>query len=77
LTFYFPQRLSAFRHSFPIFLTGFPISSTAFHFPRNPRKSIYGPFWGNALVPHIMGDSGCGSSAAAVSSVATASAARC
>ncbi len=31
----FLQRLSAFSNGFPIFLNGF-------HFPRNPRKSIYG-----------------------------------
>jgi hypothetical protein len=43
------QRLSFFFNGFPIFFTGFPIffngvllSSTAFRFPRNSRKSIYG-----------------------------------
>jgi hypothetical protein len=41
--------ISTFRNGFLIFLNGFPISSTAFrfsstafHFPRNPGKSIYG-----------------------------------
>ncbi len=54
--FCFLWRISNFRkgfliflNDFPIFLNGFPISSTAsrfsstaFHFPRNPGKSIYG-----------------------------------
>jgi hypothetical protein len=47
--FCFLWRISNFRNSFLIFLNGFPISSmafqfslTAFHFPRNPEKSIYG-----------------------------------
>jgi hypothetical protein len=47
--FRFLQRISTFRNGFLIFLNGFPISSTAFqffstafHFPRNPGKSIYG-----------------------------------
>jgi hypothetical protein len=31
-----------FFNGFSIFLNGFPKSSTAFCFPRNPRKSIYG-----------------------------------
>jgi hypothetical protein len=31
-----------FFNGFPIFLNGFPKSLTAFCFPRNPRKSIYG-----------------------------------
>jgi hypothetical protein len=46
--FHFLWRISTFRNSFLIFLNGFPISSkafqfssTAFHFPRNPGKSIY------------------------------------
>jgi hypothetical protein len=38
----FLQRLSAFSNGFLNFSNGFPISSTAFRFPRNPRKSIYG-----------------------------------
>ncbi len=44
-----PQRLSNFHQQLSAFLNGFPLSSTAlqfsstgFHFPRNPRKSIYG-----------------------------------
>ncbi len=47
--FDFLQRLSAFFNSFPLSSTAFwfssmasQFSSTAFHFPRNPRKSIYG-----------------------------------
>ncbi len=47
--FCFLRRISTFRNGFLIFLNGFPISSTAFqfsstafHFPRNPGKSIYG-----------------------------------
>jgi hypothetical protein len=47
--FRFLRRISTFRNGFLIFLNGFPISSTAFqfsstafHFPRNPGKSIYG-----------------------------------
>jgi hypothetical protein len=55
--FYFLQRLSAFFNGFLTFFNGFPLSPTAFqispmaafqfsstaiHFPRNPRKSIYG-----------------------------------
>jgi hypothetical protein len=47
--FCFLRRISNFHNGFLIFLNGFPISSTAFqfsstafHFPRNPGKSIYG-----------------------------------
>ncbi len=47
--FRFLRPISTFRDCFLIFLNGFPISSTAFqfsstafHFPRNPGKSIYG-----------------------------------
>ncbi len=47
--FHFLWHISTFRNGFLIFLNGFPISttafqfsSTAFHFPRNPGKSIYG-----------------------------------
>jgi hypothetical protein len=47
--FRFLQRISTFCNGFLIFLNGFPISSTAFqfsstafHFLRNPGKSIYG-----------------------------------
>jgi hypothetical protein len=44
--FCFLRRISTFRNGFLIFLNGFtmafPFSSTAFHFPRNPGKSIYG-----------------------------------
>jgi hypothetical protein len=47
--FRFLQRIPTFRNGFLIFLNGFPISSTAFrfsstafHFPRNPEKSVYG-----------------------------------
>jgi hypothetical protein len=45
----FLRRISTFRNGFLIFLNGLPISSTAFqfsstafHFLRNPEKSIYG-----------------------------------
>jgi hypothetical protein len=38
----FLQRLSAFFNGFPTFFNDFQFSSTAFCFPRNPRKSIYG-----------------------------------
>jgi hypothetical protein len=41
MAFHFFQWLSAFFNGFPIFLA-FRFFSTAFHFPRNPRKSIYG-----------------------------------
>ncbi len=47
--FRFLRCISTFRNGFLIFLNSFPISSTAFrfsstafHFPRNPGKSIYG-----------------------------------
>ncbi len=40
--FYFLQRLSAFFNGFPLSPTAFWFSSTAFLFPRNPIKSIYG-----------------------------------
>ena len=47
--FRFLQRISTFCNGFLIFLNSFPISLTAFrfssmafHFPRNPGKSIYG-----------------------------------
>ncbi len=47
--FDFPQRLSNFYQLLSVFLNGFLLSSMdfqfssmAFHFPRNPRKSIYG-----------------------------------
>ncbi len=47
--FHFLWRVSTFCNGFLIFLNGFQISSTAFrfsstafHFPRNPGKSIYG-----------------------------------
>jgi hypothetical protein len=40
--FDFLQRLSAFFNSFPLSSTAFQFSATAFRFPRNPRKSIYG-----------------------------------
>jgi hypothetical protein len=49
MAFLFLRRISTFRNGFLIFLNGFPTSSmnfqfsaTAFHFPRNPGKSIYG-----------------------------------
>jgi hypothetical protein len=42
LAFRFLQRLSAFFNGFPLSSTAFRFSSTAFIFPRNPRKSIYG-----------------------------------
>jgi hypothetical protein len=42
MAFHFLQRLSAFFNGFPISSTAFQFSSTAFLFPRNPRKSIYG-----------------------------------
>ncbi len=38
----FLQWLSTFSNGFPIFSNGFPIFLNGFHFPRNPRKSIYG-----------------------------------
>ncbi len=40
--FRFLQRLSAFFNGFPLSSMAFRFSSTAFHFPRNPGKSIYG-----------------------------------
>jgi hypothetical protein len=47
--FRFLRCISNFRNGFLVFLNGFPISSTAFqfsstafHFSRNPVKSIYG-----------------------------------
>ncbi len=40
--FWFLQRLSAFWNGFLISSTAFQFSSTAFHFLRNPGKSIYG-----------------------------------
>jgi hypothetical protein len=39
--FDFLQRLSAFFNGFPLSITAFQFSATAFHFLRNPRKSIY------------------------------------
>jgi hypothetical protein len=42
MAFQFLQRLSAFFNGFPLSSTTFRFSSTAFHFPRNPGKSIYG-----------------------------------
>ncbi len=53
LTFYFPQRLSAFRHSFPIFLTsfpiflnGFPIFLNGFPFSKKSEKIYLRPVLG-------------------------------
>jgi hypothetical protein len=40
--FDFLQRLSAFFNGFSLPSTAFQFSSTAFHFPINPRKSICG-----------------------------------
>jgi hypothetical protein len=40
--FDFLQRLFAFFNGFPLSSTAFQFSPTAFLFPRNPRKSIYG-----------------------------------
>jgi hypothetical protein len=40
--FRFLQQLSAFFNGFPLSSTAFQFSSMAFHFPRNPGKSIYG-----------------------------------
>ncbi len=40
--FCFLQRLSAFSNGFPLSPTAFQFSLMAFHFPRNPRTSIYG-----------------------------------
>jgi hypothetical protein len=42
MAFCFLQRLSAFFNGLLISSTAFQFSSTAFHFPRNPGKSIYG-----------------------------------
>jgi hypothetical protein len=40
--FDFLQRLSAFFNGFPISSTAFQFSLTAFRFPRNTKKNIYG-----------------------------------
>ena len=40
--FQFLQRISAFFNGFPLSSTAFRFSSKAFHFPRNPGKSING-----------------------------------
>ena len=46
LTFYFPQRLSAFRHIFPIFLSGFPIFLNGFPFSKKFEKIYLRPVLG-------------------------------
>jgi hypothetical protein len=46
LTFYFPQRLSAFCHSFPIFLSGFPIFLNGFPFSKQSKKIYLWPVLG-------------------------------
>ncbi len=50
LTFYFPQRLSAFRHSFPIFLSGFPIFLDGFPFSKKSEKIYLWPVLGKQYV---------------------------
>jgi hypothetical protein len=42
MAFCFLQQPSDFFIGLPISSTAFRFSSTAFHFPRNPGKSIYG-----------------------------------
>ncbi len=61
MVFRFLWRISTFRNGFLIFLNSFPISSTAFqfsltafHFPRNPVKSIYGGKYTKDCYPSLV-----------------------
>ncbi len=50
LTFYFLQRLSAFCHSFPIFLSGFLIFLNGFPFSKKSEKIYLRPVLGKQYI---------------------------